>query len=59
MSIEAFKEGEAEMLRTVLAKLERLMEEHPMIVPIRKVQLLRKDLSRSISGIDNERVLKK
>lgn len=57
-SMDAFKEGEAEMLRSVLARLERLIEEHQAVVPIRKVQLLRKELARSISGIDNERVLK-
>ena len=55
--INHFKEGEAEILRSVLARLEIMIERYPNIVPTKKIENLRKELSKWESGVDSERIL--
>ncbi len=57
MTLDNFKEGEAETLRSVLARLDRMIERHPNVIPTRKLIKLKKEMARWESGIDSECIL--
>ena len=56
-AIEHYKEGERNSLETIIRKLNKLIGNHPNIIPIERAKDLVTELTSSRSEIDNTKLI--